>query len=396
MRYRFLAVMALLGAAAVARGADGTAGSSNPSEARKVGELREKLVKLMEAARAKAGVPAVGALVVTSKGTMLLEVTGARKAGTDVKIQPADRFHLGSNTKHFTALLIAELVAKKKLTYDLTLAQAFPEYARKMPASFRKVTLRMLLRHRSGMPGDLPDWWKVPQTGSPRKQRQTVVKWAVESGNEVQPEKAFAYSNYGYVMAAAMVERVLNASYESLVKKYVFDPLGIKQYGFGPMTTNKRVIDQPWGHEEDGTPVEPGPKADNPPVMNPAARLHISLGDWAKYAQDQLRGARGEKALLPAAAYKPLHESPNKDESYTLGAWIEARLPFGSLLMHDGSNTLNYAAAVLDPKHDFAILVVCNQGGEKKKGAAACGAIRNALIPALIQMAQPKGDKPAP
>ena len=371
MRFSILAGMVLLGAGLIACSADEKTRSPGSGEKPGTMALKDDVRKLMETARTKFNVPALGVVITSSKEVLTLEVQGLRKMGATVKAQPADKFHLGSNTKQFTALLFSILVQQKKLSYDLTLAKAFPEYAKTMPASFRGVTLDLLLRHRAGMPGNLPDWWKVPMKGTTRQQRLTVLKWAVESKAVIRPDETFAYSNLGYVLATAMVEKTLNASYEALMKKYVFDPLGIKSAGFGPTTMNKLVIEQPWGHEEDGTPVEPSLNADNPPVQNPATRLHCSLGDWAKYAADQLKGDRGEKALMPAAAYKKLHDTPIKAEVYTLGAWIVLRTPKGNVLMHDGSNMRNYACVVLDPTRDYAILVACNMAGNKRGEAAA-------------------------
>src|SRR4051812_17224122 len=75
--------------------------------------------KLVEASRTKHGVPAVAAIVTTSKGMLSLRADGLRKADDKVKIQPGDKFHLGSDTKAFTALLIAVLVERKHISYGL-------------------------------------------------------------------------------------------------------------------------------------------------------------------------------------------------------------------------------------------------------------------------------------
>jgi CubicO group peptidase (beta-lactamase class C family) len=373
-----LAMLVMLGVGLLgARGADETG---------KSGLLNEELRKLVESVREKTKVPAVGVIVTSSKGVLALQVDGLRKAGTKIKVQPGDKFHMGSNTKAFTALLVAILVQRKQLSYGLSLKKAFPEYADTMAPSLRTISLDLLLRHRAGLPNDVPnDWWDWVKKGTtPRQQRQALMKAIfTDKKADLKPDVVFHYSNLGYVIAGAMVERVMNDSYESLLRKHVLNPLKMTTAGFGPMTMNKLVVEQPWGHEDDGEPFTPSLSADNPPVMAPAVRLHCSLADWAKYAQDQLKGARGEKALLPAAVYKNLQE-PDKDENYTRGAWIalpaEKILPSarGNVLMHDGSNTYNYASALLDPTRDYAVLVVANQG--KKKAEAACGAVRNAVL----------------
>jgi CubicO group peptidase (beta-lactamase class C family) len=370
-----LAVIVLLGVGiAAARGVD---------EKAKTGELDGLVRKLVEVARTKHGVPGMGVVITSSKGVMVLHVDGLRKAGTKIKLEPGDKFHMGSNTKAFTALLIAVLVQRKHLSYNLSLKKAFPEYADTMAPSLRTVTLDLLLRHRAGLPNDPPDWWVFSPKGTSRQQRQALVKsMLTDKKASVKPDEVFSYSNVGYVLAGAMVERVMNAPYESLLRKYVLNPLKMTSAGFGPMATDPLRVDQPWGHEEDGDPFKPSMNADNPLVMAPAARLHCSLADWAKYATDQLKGARGEKALLPAAMYKKLQEPASKDEVYAPGAWIVWRTKKGNLLMHDGSNTFNYASALIDPTRDYAVLAVCNQG--KKKGEAACGALRNAVLEIML------------
>jgi CubicO group peptidase (beta-lactamase class C family) len=88
------------------------------------------------------------------------------------------------------------------------------------------------------------------------------------------------------------------------------------------------------------------------------------MEDWAKFVQDQLRGARGQDGLLKAETYAKLH-SPVGDAGYALG-WStpEREWGGGAVLHHSGSNTLNRANVWLAPKRDFAVLVCANQGGD--------------------------------
>ena len=98
---------------------------------------------------------------------------------------------------------------------------------------------------------------------------------------------------------------------------------------------------------------------------------------------DQLNGAQGKKALLPAEAYKKLHEPLAKGLEYTPGGWGYYKTPAGVFLAHEGTNTQNYASAVLVPSKDLAILIVTNQGG--KKADLACRQLRDALLKKLLQ-----------
>ena len=79
---------------------------------------------------------------------------------------------------------------------------------------------------------------------------------------------------------------------------------------------------------------------------------------------DHLRGEAGGKALLNAGLYKDLH-TPPKDADYAMG-WqvMEREWAGGTVLTHNGSNTMNYSVVWMAPKKGFAVVAACNQGGE--------------------------------
>jgi hypothetical protein len=103
---------------------------------------------------------------------------------------------------------------------------------------------------------------------------------------------------------------------------------------------------------------------DNPPVLSPAGRVHCTIQDWAKFVADQLRGARGEKALLQPGSYKKLHTPPFGGD-YALG-WIVVQRDWagGTALNHGGDNTMNFANVWVAPARDFAVLMCVNQSGD--------------------------------
>ena len=103
---------------------------------------------------------------------------------------------------------------------------------------------------------------------------------------------------------------------------------------------------------------------DNPPVMGPAGRIHCSIQDWARFVQDQLRGDRGEPALLKPESFQKLHTPPFGGD-YALG-WLVAQRSWGGgiVLNHGGDNTMNFANVWIAPKKNFAILVCLNQSGD--------------------------------
>jgi CubicO group peptidase (beta-lactamase class C family) len=359
-----------------------------PADEKKAPDLNKVVADELEAARAKHKLPAMGAAVVNSKGVRALAVVGVRKHGAPQKATADDLWHLGSDTKPITAALIALLVEEGKLSYDLRMDKAFPEMAAKMHESCKGITLAQLLTHHAGLPANLEGgWWQMVGKGTVTQQRAESARLALGKKPEIEPGKKFQYSNLGYVIAAGLAERATKQSWEELLRARVFKPLKMTSAGFGP-PGRKGAVDQPWPHKDDGKPVAPGPFADNPPVMGPAGTVHCSLRDWAKFVQDELAGVRGEKragALLRPGSYQKLATSPYPDWFYTLGGWAGAPKgkKRGLVLAHEGSNTMNFASAIVLPERDLAVLVVTNQGGPGGPGGKGAHAALFALLKRL-------------
>jgi CubicO group peptidase (beta-lactamase class C family) len=261
-----------------------------------------------------------------------------------------------------TSTLIARLVERGQLRWDSTLADFFPDLAAQMNPEFQKVTLLQLLSHRAGLPANL-DLAKYSGTDV-QALRLRAVKEYLAKKPETKPGSTYVYSNLGYIIAGAIVERETGQPWEQAIAKEVFKPLQMNSVGLGGTGTPGQ-IDQPWPHTSDGQPTtENGPDMDNPPVMGPAGRVHCSIQDWARFVQDQLSGARGETAMLKPESYQKL-QTPPFGGDYALG-WIVVQRSWGggTVLNHGGDNTMNFANVWVAPKKNFAILVCLNQSGD--------------------------------
>ncbi len=328
------------------------------------------LAELLAPIREQHAMPALGAAVIVDGKLTALGATGIRRAGHDDKVTAEDLWHLGSCTKAMTATLCARFVEADKLKWTATVADGLPDVAEKMHADARAITVQHLLTHRAGLPGGPPRelWsrlWKWE--GSMRDARTTTAaEMLAVAPNGVLGER-FAYSNAGYMIAGAMLERVGNASWEELMQRELFAPLGIKSGGFGAPGDDQGAS-QPWGHRAG----KEGPEAlfsDNPKALGPAGTVHMTLRDWAKFALLHL-GVPGSdgKPVLKAEMLQDLHALPLGGD-YGLG-WAVTKRPWapGPILMHNGSNTMWFCVAGLAPEAKFGVLVTCNHGG----GAKAC------------------------
>ena len=329
----------------------------------------------------KHDVPGMAAAVVSKGETVALGVAGVRTRGKPDKIAAADLFHIGSDTKAMTAMLCGILVDEGKLKWGQTLGQTFPELKKTMHPQYQAVTLEQLLTHRGGAPGALEKdelWGKLWQhKGTPTSARRMLLQGVTSRPPEAPPGTKYIYSNAGVSLAGCMAEKVTGKSWEDLMREKIFGPLGMTTAGFGAPGTRAKN-DQPRGHKADGSPVEPGPGADNPVAIGPAGIAHCSVGDWAKFAAANLPSAK--KRLVKPETLEKLHTPvpPGAGEpKYAMGWIVADNQPWagGPALTHAGSNTMWMAVAWLAPTKDFAVVIACNQAN-----AEACNDAALALI----------------
>jgi len=346
---------------------------------------------MLEETASKHGVPGMAAIVVRRDAVVEDATFGIRRIGFSERIAPSDCFHIGSNTKAMTATLAAILVEKGKLAWDTKLVDVFPEWKNEIHPDYQRITLTDLLLCRAGVPEysnfsylfsndpthredgstnhlsqDKADWREMTSLqGSPMEQRRQFALQVLRRPPAVLPETAFLYSNAGYGIAGAMMERVMNESWESLMNTYLFEPLGIRATFDWPATDDPH---QPWGHFAAKSGMQPHDPHDSyhlPACLAPAGGISMSLEDFAKFLQLHLKGLEGFDGLLRAKTIKYLHTDPH--DTMMNGA----AFAFGwGLVNYDGkpsswaygSAGTFLSGAAISPSHDLAVAVFANAG----------------------------------
>jgi CubicO group peptidase (beta-lactamase class C family) len=331
----------------------------------------------LEALKAQCSTPALAAAAQRRGAATKLWATGLRMAGADAKVTSRDAWHIGSISKSFLATLAGRLVDQGRLRWDDTLGAALAQDFPNMPAPFRDATLIHLMSHRAGFIDNLPLDQMRAFDISPdpeRTQRHAFLQSAFALPPVAMLGAKTVYSNVGYVAAAAMIEARTGASWETLMRREVFEPLNLRSAGFGP-PGRAGILEEPVGHGEFfGQPYRPHPlgqpNSDLPLVMAPAGRIHLNLGDLITY----LAAHRDQTPLLAAATWRVLH-TPHSDGEYALGwnTW-----PDGSYT-HDGGNLLWYAIASFNPKTGIAATAAANDGGATVFGPVG-EAVRQAIV----------------
>lgn len=328
--------------------------------------LRAQLVDF----RAKHSLPALGAAIVSRDGHLELDVVGVRMRDGDDPAGREDRWHLGSCGKSITAALYARLVERGDAEWGARLPELFPDLADVIDPGWSAITIDDAFVSQAGLPANLgrAELRAALRDTTPIREQRTRVTAAALSRPPRRPGR-FLYSNLGYILVGAAIERITGLSYEAALTTHVLEPLAITSGGFGPPPGA-------WGHGARtlrlgplvldlgrGAPADPARiESDNPPVMSPAGRLHLTLEDWAKFHRvfltdggDFLRPETVERLLTPAAG---------RGYRQALG-WAPVHGVDAVSHGQQGSNTVWNAAALLEESRERTAMVVCNDGRAK-------------------------------
>ena len=349
----------------------------------------------LEAIRKENSLPALWACRIENGEIDSLATGTLSSAGID-SASATNLIHLGSCTKAMTAVLIAQLVSSEKLTWETTLAEIFGEETELSESAWAGVTVRQLLRHRSGAPANC--LWPLADMnhqGEPVAARRYVLRWL--AARKYPANRQYVYSNVGYALLGHIVETIEGKDWESLMRQRLFAPLAIRHAGFGPVRQTTSVgdngqpttLNQPWGHRVrtpfdslgDGLSALFGTKPkskympirfDNPAPLGPAGRAHMPIGEWAKFVKLFTSTKAPKELNIKQKVWEELLDAGGEGD-YASG-WVHMKRKWagGDVLFHNGSNTTWYCVAWVSQSRGTAYLAATNCFGDA--ATAACDA----------------------
>jgi D-alanyl-D-alanine carboxypeptidase len=249
-----------------------------------------------------------GALLIAHKGKVLLKrAWGYANRELKVPNTPDTQFRLGSINKMFTAMATLQLIDAGKMSLDGLVGKYILDYPNKIVAS--KVTVRHLLTHTGGM-GDIfgPEWAKEP--GKFRVNRDYVKLYGSRAPDQ-EPGSKFRYSNYGFALLGALIEKVSGLSYYDYVDGHIFEPSGMTRTASLPESVN--VPDRARGYM----------KQNGAWVSNAGTLPHRGMAAGGGYSTvaDLLLFAEALESgkLLPKALFTEATTRFFQDESFSFG-----------------------------------------------------------------------------
>ena len=176
-----------------------------------------------------------GNVLVAQKGMVLYKRCfglGHFERGERDTLVEDSKFQLASLSKTFTAVGTLKLIEIGKLSFEDTIQKFYPAFP------YHGITVRELLSHRSGLPNyqyAFDDSMKVNfyKKEKPYPTNATIMHWfaTVKPTPKAYniPGRGFSYSNTNYMVLASIIEKVTGQSYESYIRKAIFEPLGMHQ-----------------------------------------------------------------------------------------------------------------------------------------------------------------------
>ena len=291
---------------------------------------------------------------VVSHGQRLVWTYGAAK--------PDSVFEIGSISKTFTGLILAQMAVQNKVTLEEPVRALLPAGTVAAPASGGEITLLDLSAQRSGLPR-MPDNLASADATNPYADYDVKALYAYVAAHGVaRPAKpVFGYSNLGVgLLGQALAERA-HATYEAVLKKQVTGPLGMTDTVIAiPPALQARFIQ---GHDGGHRPA----RAWDLPALAGAGAIRSTAGDMLTYLAAQLHpehlpatarnSAEGKTLAAAIAASHEIHGEVG-DKMHIALNWL--RDDTTGWFWHNGATGGYSAFAMFAPERDFAVVVLSN------------------------------------
>jgi len=177
----------------------------------------------------------MGSVAIAKNGEIIYSKSiGFSDIENNIKATNNSKYRIGSITKSFTAVLILKAVEEKKLNLDQTINKWFPTIQ-----NAKKITLRHLLNHRSGIHNFTNDEDYLTWNTEAKTEKE-MLEIIEKGGSDFKPDSKAEYSNSNFVLLTYILEKTFSKSYSELLQEYIVEPIGLKNtYVFGKIDPKK-------------------------------------------------------------------------------------------------------------------------------------------------------------
>ena len=271
--------------------------------------------------------------------------------------KPDSIFEIGSITKTFTALILAQMVEQGKTRLDEPVRALLPPHVAAKPQGFpgeKEITLLDLATHHSGLP-PMPDNIDAdaPETYGDYHVAdlyEFLAAWGVARYTRVE----FKYSNLGFALLGHALANRAGTTYQDLLEQDVTGPLSMKDTttALSPGQLPRMIQ----GYDAQNRPVPPWTLD----VLASAGAIHSTAGDILTYLKENLHPTLyADKELQAAISLTHQLQAPVDTDSRIGLAWIYDT--GAGVYWHNGTVPGQTSYAFFDPKNDSAAVILSNR-----------------------------------
>lgn len=334
-------------------------------------DLSAKIDKVANEALAKSGVPSASVAVVRDGRIVYAKAYGDARLDPKTPATPAMRYSIGSISKEFTAAAILLLQQEGKLSLDDKVVKFFPDLT-----DAGQTTIRQILSHTAGYQDYWPQDYLMPMMRQPTTPTKIMDGWA-KKPLDFAPGTQWQYSNTGYVIAGAIVQKVSGQDPFAFLQQHVFPALGVTD----AYDTDQHAL--PAGDARGYSryalgPLRPSPK-EGVNWMFAAGELAMTASDLAKWDIAMIDG----KVLSPVSWHAMQTEvvlDNGLGSGYGLGVFV-GRMDSHRMISHDGEVMGFTAGNYIFPDDRAAVVVLTNQDA-----VGAFGVIANGIAKAVFEL----------
>lgn len=286
-----------------------------------------------------------GSVLVSKEGkTLFAHGYGLANIEHQVPNTTRTKFRLGSITKQFTAMAILILQERGKLKVE----DPVGKYLDDAPKAWEGVTIHHLLTHTGGVPSYTDDPAYRKKMMMPETVKSMIARFR-DRPLDFKPGEKFHYSNSGYFLLGAIIEKLSGKSYEAFLKEAIFDPLGMKDTGYDRAAT---VLP---GRASGYTLGKDGPvNAEYLDMSQPyaAGSLYSTVEDLARWDR-----ALADGKLISKDAYAKMYTPAKNNYAY---GWVVTTAKGRKEIQHGGGINGFVTQILRYPDEKVCVVVLCN------------------------------------
>jgi CubicO group peptidase (beta-lactamase class C family) len=266
-----------------------------------------------------------------------------------------DCWEIGSITKVFTGMLLAEMVMRGEVRLDDPIGQHLPaDVAARLPAFDLQPTLEDLATHYAGfssIPVPLLVRARGPNPYAKLDERQVFDQLGSKTNRPNRPK--FRYSNFGMGLLGHILERAAGQPYANLVRERLLDPLGLAHTGVGGCGAVSETV----AGFRKGKPAPPWDFA----ALAACGAMRSTPSDLVRFAQAMLTPPKGPLGEAIRLASEARRDGAGRDMRVGLG-WMTRSTPTGTVLWHNGGTYGASSFIAVDRDRSAAVIALGNSG----------------------------------